>query len=408
MRVLYYHQHFSTPEGATGTRSYEMAQRLIARGHEVTIVCGSYKDAHTGLKGEFIKGRREGELRGIHIIELALPYSNYDSFFQRSLTFLRFALKSIRIALTREYDLVFATSTPLTAGIPGISAKLLRRKPFIFEVRDLWPELPKAMGVIRNPIILNLLGMLEWMSYHTADACIGLAPGIVQGIARRKIAAKQIAMIPNACDLELFGVSSNTSEYAEAPVPPEFCAIFSGAHGIANGLDAVLDAAKLLMQRSRNDIQIVFIGDGKRKPHLQERAEREDLRNCHFLDPLPKRQLARLLKDRVHVGMMILDNVPAFYNGTSPNKFFDYIAAGLPVLNNYPGWLAELIEKHHCGLVVPPGDPGAFADALELLKDRPEELNRMGQNARSLAERQFDRKALADRFVDCLEHTVRT
>ncbi len=407
MHILYYHQHFSTPEGATGTRSYEMAQRSIARGHEVTMVCGSYKDGHTGLNGKFSNGRREGQVHGIHVIELSLPYSNYDSFFQRSLTFLHFALKSVGIALTRQYDLLFATSTPLTAGIPGIFAKLLRRKSFVFEVRDLWPELPKAMGVIRNPIILHLLGMLEWISYHAADACIGLSPGIVRGIARRGIDADRIAMIPNACDLELFGTDENASAAAATPVLSEFCVAFSGAHGIANGLDAVLDAARVLLQRSRDDIQLVFIGDGKRKPHLQQRAAREGLSNCLFLDPVPKRHLAQLLKHRIHVGLMILDNVPAFYYGTSPNKFFDYITAGLPVLNNYPGWLAELITEHHCGLAVPPNDPVAFADALEFLKDHPDELNIMGQNARLLAERQFDRKILADRFVDCLEKTVK-
>ena len=183
MKILYYHQHFSTPAGSTGTRSYEMARKLIARGHQVTMVCGSYKDGHTGLDNAFVGRMRQGTVDGIQVIEFALPYANKDSFSKRGLTFLRFALKSIWLALRAQYDLVFATSTPLTAGLPGIAARWLRRKPFVFEVRDLWPELPHEMGVITNPFILKALDWLEWCSYHSATTCIGLSPGIMQGLS---------------------------------------------------------------------------------------------------------------------------------------------------------------------------------------------------------------------------------
>ena len=152
MKLLYFHQHFTTPKGASGTRSYEFARRLIARGHEVTMVCGSYGTGDTGLTGEYRKGRRSGTVDGIRVIELHLPYSNADSFLKRSVTFLKFAARSVSIALSESYDLLFATSTPLTAAIPGIVARPIRRKPFVFEVRDLWPELPREMGVITNPV----------------------------------------------------------------------------------------------------------------------------------------------------------------------------------------------------------------------------------------------------------------
>ena len=207
MKILYYHQHFSTPKGSAGTRSYEMANQLIKRGHTVTMVCGSNILADTGLKNVFINGKREGLVNNIYVIEFDLPYSNSTSFIKRSLIFFRFSLAGLTIALKEDYDLLFATSTPLTTGIPGVIAKIFRKKPFVFEVRDLWPELPKAMKVIKNPIILKLMDWLETILYKTATACIGLSPGIVEGI-KRKTPRKNIVMIPNGCDLHSFQKNS--------------------------------------------------------------------------------------------------------------------------------------------------------------------------------------------------------
>src|SRR5437764_119402 len=147
MKVLYFHQHFSTPGGSTGIRSYEMAKALIARGHEVVMICGRYHGGKSGLDGPFIRGKRKGIVEGIKVVEFDLAYSNDDSLIKRSKLFLLFAFRSVALALTAQCDLIFATTTPLTAGIPGIFARWFRMKPFVFEVRDLWPELPKAMGV---------------------------------------------------------------------------------------------------------------------------------------------------------------------------------------------------------------------------------------------------------------------
>jgi glycosyltransferase involved in cell wall biosynthesis len=405
MKILYFHQHFSTPDGATGTRSYEMARRLVDRGHEVTVVCGSAGRGNTGLSGLFRRGMRHGCVDGINVIELNLPYSNKDNFFLRTIIFLRFALRSVFIALSRKSDLIFATSTPLTAGIPGIVAKCLKRTPFVFEVRDLWPELPREMGVIKNPIILKLMAWLEWSSYHLADRCIGLSPGIVDGIQRKGIPSDRVTMIPNGCDLDLFSPLLKTKGRPAGVEPADLMAIFSGAHGVANGLDAVLDVASILQKKSREDIKFVFVGDGKLKPSLIKRVQTEHLSNCFFMDPIPKKQLSQLQKD-ADVGLMILANVPAFYYGTSPNKFYDYIASGLPVVNNYPGWIADLIKENNCGIAVPPDDPNSFAQAMEHLADHRDFLEKMSVSSRKLAEAQFDRDVLAKRFVDWLEGTI--
>lgn len=398
MKILYFHQHFSTPKGSAGIRSYAMAQSLIRNGHQVTMVCGSFGAGQTGLTQPFNKGMRRGMVDGIDIIEFELPYSNALSFLKRILIFLSFAFKSIKVALTEQYDVVFATTTPLTAGIPGIFAKWFRRKPFVFEVRDLWPELPKAMGVIKNPLVLWMMSVLEWTSYHSADRLVGLSPGIVDGIIKRGIAPEKVASIPNGCDLDIFA-SEHQAWRPEGVQPTDLMAIFTGTHGLANGLNAVLDAAVELKKRQRTDIKLVLVGDGMRKKALLERAVELQLDNVIFHDPVNKAKLAGLMAS-ADIGLQILANVPAFYYGTSPNKFFDYISAGLPVLNNYPGWLAELITKEQCGFAVPPENPQAFADALEQAANQRERLIEMGRNGQQVAREQFNRSILSQKFSD--------
>jgi glycosyltransferase involved in cell wall biosynthesis len=380
-----------------------MARRLIERGHKVTMVCGSVKGGTTGLTGPFVDGRRRGWVDGIDVIELDLAYSNNDGFFKRSLTFLKFAWRSVLLAMREPYDLVFATTTPLTAGIPGIAARWLRGKPFVFEVRDLWPELPRAMGVIRNPIVLHAMRALEWLSYRSAHALIGLSPGIVDGVIHRGVARERVTLVPNGCDLDLFDQMA-TPWRPEGVAITDLLAVFAGTHGLANGLGAVLDAAAELKHRQRDDIKLLLVGNGKIKSSLEQRAKREGLDNVVFHDPVNKSRLVGLMAS-TDVGLQVLANVPAFYFGTSPNKFFDYIAAALPVLNNYPGWLADIINEWQCGFTVPPDNASAFADALEAAAADRDALRGMGRRGRALAEREFDRGKLANRWVDIIENT---
>jgi glycosyltransferase involved in cell wall biosynthesis len=406
MKILYFHQYFSTPKGATGTRSYAMAHALVHAGHEVTMVCGSSNNSASGLTEHFKRGKRVGTVDGIRVIELELTYSNYLNLIQRSWIFMQFALRSIILALREPCDLIFATSTPLTAGIPGIAAHWLRRKRFVFEVRDLWPELPQAMGVITNPLVIGLMSALEWVSYQSAHACIGLSPGIVAGIRKRSAEGLPVALIPNGCDVDLFSASDITPKRPDGVRSDDLLAVFAGAHGMANGLDAVLKTAEVLKQRKRDDIKLLFIGDGKLKPELCKEAEKKELNNCLFLEPLPKQEIAAYLRG-ADIGLMILANVPAFYYGTSPNKFFDYLAAGLPVLNNYPGWITDMITEYQCGYAVEPDNPERFADALEHAADHRDTLQEMGKQAWELGRERFDRKQLAAQFVGMLEKTAR-
>ncbi len=401
MHVAYIHQHFSTTRGATGTRSYEMSKRLIRAGHRVTMICGAYEAGDQRAE----PGSRVAELDvdGIRVLRVAEPYANRMGFARRILAFHRFAKTAARVVFKLDADIVFATSTPLTVGIPGMKGARRLGVPFVFEVRDLWPELAIALGVIKNSLLQWYTRRLERKIYFAADRIIALAPGIKDGIAETGYPAKRIAVIPNASDIELFRPSEHKHLDERFGHPDDFRLIFTGAHGLANGLDAVLDAVAELKKLGANGIRLIFMGEGRLKPSLMARSREQKLDEwvC-WLPPIPKAELARVLP-QMHVGLMILKNIPAFYFGTSPNKFFDYIACGLPVLNNYPGWLAEIIEKNDFGIVVPPDDPSAFAKAILRLRDDPAQCEAMGRRARQLAEQRFSRDQLADQFIRVLE-----
>lgn len=401
MHIAYIHQHFQTPQDKGGTRSYEMALRLIAAGHCVSMISGTMEDVgdRIGIQGESMKV----DVDGIDVHYINAPYANRLSFWQRVAVFRLFAKRAQRVVESLRPDLVFATSTPLTVGDPARKAAKSLGVPFVFEVRDLWPELPIAMGIIRNPALKWYLRHMERRIYRAASHCIALSPGMKEGIAETGYPAERISIIPNAADLELFKPERTLPREEWLGDVSQCRFVFSGAHGEANGLDALIDAAVELKRRGEEGIQFICVGYGKLKPRLIERSKREGVDDrVLWVDPVPKKQLARLLPT-FDVGLMLLKNIPAFYRGTSPNKFFDYIASGLPVLNNYPGWLAGMIEDNDFGKVTPPDDAMAFADACVWFRDHPEVREAMRARARAFAEREHSRDRRAGQFVEALE-----
>ncbi|MCH7925362.1 MAG: glycosyltransferase family 4 protein [Planctomycetes bacterium] len=401
MHVAYIHQHFSTKRGATGTRSYEMSRHLIEAGHRVTMICGAYAAGDSGDEGG---GRiSEQDVDGIHVLRVNQRYGNEMGFAKRVLAFGRFARTARKLVSGLDADLVFATSTPLTVGIPGMKGARRLGVPFVFEVRDRWPELPIALGVIKNPALIWYLKRMEKRIYRAAERVIALAPGLKEGVCSTGYPADRVVMVPNGCDLDLFQPSDSRMDDERFGAKDDFKLVFTGAHGLANGLDAVLDAALELKRRDVSDVRFVFIGQGRERQRLMERGRQDGTDTIiSWVSSIPKEELATVLP-RMDAGMMILKNLPAFYYGTSPNKFFDYIASGLPVLNNYPGWLAGMIEEHRCGVVVRPEDPRAFADAVLWMRDHPDELKEMGRRGRKLAESEFSRDRLAGEFTRTLE-----
>ena len=401
MHLAYIHQHFATANGATGTRSYEFGRRLVQAGHQVTMICGVY--AHGDRLTDPGQRITELDVEGIRVLRIAEPYASHMSFTRRLVAFGRFARQATRVVCGLDADLVFATSTPLSVGIPGMKGKRHLKVPFVFEVRDLWPELAIAMKVLRNPLLAAYARRLERRIYAAADHVIALAPGIKEGVCGTGYPEERVTIIPNTANTTMFEPNDEPLDDPRFGLPSDLKFVFTGAHGLANGLDAVIEAAAEVKRRDERGVRFVFIGEGSQKERWVQRAKAEGLDQfLTWLDPIPKYELAKLLP-RFDVGMMILRNVPSFYTGTSPNKFFDYLAAGLPVLNNYPGWVAGLIEENHAGVVVPPGDPTAFAHAVLDLRDHRDKLHPMGVNARRLAQERFSCDALAAEFIRTLE-----
>jgi glycosyltransferase involved in cell wall biosynthesis len=402
VRILYLHQHYSGPAGATATRSHAMARALLAAGHAVTIACGQYAGAVTGLNGPIRHGRREGAVQGLRLVEFAIPCGNHQGFARRSLAFGRFAAAAAGLALAERWDLVIASSTPLTVALPALLARRLRGTPFLFEIRDPWPELPRAMGAA-PPLALAAMEPLATAACRRAAGVVALSEGMAETALARGADPARVAVVPNGCDLDLFGPQV-TPWRPEGLAPWEMLAVYAGAHGRANGLDGLLDAAAILQQRGEGRVRLLLVGEGGEKPRLQQAAAARGLANLGFMDSLPKRRLASLLAG-AQVGLQCLAPVPEFAEWTAPNKLMDYLAAGLPVVANLSGRAARLLSQgaEPCGIPTPPGDAAALADALVWMADNPRRRAEMGAAGRAQAVRRWDRRLLAADFVRAVE-----
>jgi len=401
VRILYIHQYFSTNSGSTGTRSYEIVKELAGRGHEVTVLCGGSVSSETDLSSRFRFGARSGIVNGFRIVEFSGAYSNRQKPTNRALEFLSFAVRSLfYVIFGPRFDIAFATSTPLSVAIPAIGAGLLRRSRMIFEVRDLWPDLLVEMGALKNQAVIRLLRILEESAYKVADDVIVLAPGIAERPSRVRGGHRNVAVIPNGCDLALFDSSrpKNTSLKFSPRTP--LLAAYTGTHGDANGLDFLIETARQLHNMGDPNVRIVLIGDGSQKTRLKSQALDENLSNLDFRESMPRKELASILPS-MDVGLQILANYPGFMNGTSPNKVFDYMASGLPIAINYRGWISDKIEEQRCGWRVE--SPFDLAELLARLANSPELLSSPGQRSRACGEENFDRKKLVADAIAIIE-----
>ena len=398
MHILYLHQHFSTPDGSTATRSFAFARTLAMRGHRVTLATGRYQGAETGLAGAFRKGQREGRVAGFQVVELDIPCANAMGFAARGVAFLRYAAAAARLAFRVKPDLIIASSTPLTVVLPALLAKGLRGIPFIFEIRDPWPELPRAMGVLPAPLAPIFDTLANFACRHAA-AVVALSDGMAETALARGADPARVQVIGNGCDLDLFGPHVAPWRPPEA-APWEVLALYAGAHGRANGLGVVIEAASILAARGETRLRILLVGEGAEKTALIQQAA--GLPNLTFLPPMPKHDVARLFAGS-QIVLHILANCPAFAEWTAPNKLMDGLAAGHPVISTAPGQAARLLADGGCGIAVPPGDAAGLAAALMNLVENPARRAAMGAAARSLAMRQHDRRLLAARFATLVE-----
>lgn len=405
MKILYLHQYFLTPSDRGGTRSWELARRLVDAGHEVTVITSDrFVDRPTW---------EVREQAGIEVHRLGVRYDNRQSYRERVAAFLRFATAAGARAHRAGGDLVFATSTPLTIAIPGLYAARRLGVPFVFEVRDLWPDVPIAMGALRNPALIAAARVLERTAYREAAHVVALSPGMRAGVLAQGVPASRTSVIPNACDFELFEVPA-TAGRSFAETHPELgigddgapLLVYAGTLGKANGASWLVDLAAALAhaapERGVPTPVIAVVGDGWEEREMNRRARQAGVlgRNFHMLGPKPKAEMPAILSASTAALSTFID-VPALRDN-SANKFFDALAAGRPVVVNHEGWIADLIRERACGLVLPRNPERAAAALLDTLAD-PSWRERAGQAARELGKARFDRDALARE----LEQTLR-
>jgi len=401
MHILYIHQHFATPRGSTGTRSYEFARRWTRAGHQVTILTGHYDIG--GLEpGRGLIQRRI--IEGINVVVVGAKYSNKQSHLRRVLSFLCFIFFGIYASLRiREVDIVYATSTPLTVGIPAMVIKWVKRVPFVCEVRDQWPEIPIEMGIIKNRVLIKILLWFEKIIYEESAAIVALSPGIADGIRSVLRKEKPIAVIPNCSDTEMFRPDIDDSAIRqEKGWDSKLVLLHFGAMGRANCLEFVIEAAKRL--KSNTDVHFVLVGEGSEKASLIKKVEQLGLENVDILDSMPKVELVKLVA-ACDVSMVILANFSILEHNSS-NKFFDSLSAGKPVLLNYSGWQRKILEDNAAGYGCDLCNLDEFVERVLYLDSHRDKLSKMGQNARIVAIEQFDRNRLASQALDALCQAV--
>ena len=402
MHIVYIHQHFTTNAGASGTRSFDYARYLVAAGHEVTVISGVYALGPFGDLGPGLFHIRWVE--GIRLCLIKVPYGNKMSFAARALSFLAFAFLSVVACLRQKnVDVVLATSTPLTVGVPALAMRWLRRVPYVFEVRDIWPEFAVSIGVLKNPLVIKLASWAEALFYRHAAKVLTISEGMRQILARRGLSQEKLAMVPTGVDLSLYkSLQADPGLRRRLGWQGRLLAVYAGAHSDANALEYVIEAAAKL--KDRDDIGVVLIGDGRRKAHLQAMAERLGLRNLAFHDKLPKRELIGYLMD-ADVGLMILKDLPDF-RCAMPNKLFDYLAAGCVVLVNFAGDAADALATEGAGVASRAGNPESLAEALGRWAEDRDALQAAKAGAARLAAR-YDRKEWARQLEEILASAAR-
>jgi glycosyltransferase involved in cell wall biosynthesis len=378
-----------------GTRSYEFARRLVEHGHQVHMITSD-------PDGDRVRVSTEA---GIVVHWLPVPYDNAMSYRRRIWAFLSFVARSAVVAGRQRHDLVFATSTPLTVAIPGVYAALRRRVPMVFEIRDLWPEVPIAMGALRSPVTRWAALRLEAWAYHRSAHVIAASAGMAASV-RRRFPDVPVTVVPNGSDRELFaGAGAGQAGVALRRATPWLqdrpMILYAGTLGAVNGVDYLVRMAARLADIDP-DVRVVIIGAGRmREPIRRLAAELGVLdRNLFLLEPVAKAEVVAFFAAcDLATGLTV--NLPVLGSDSS-NKVLDAFAAGRPVAVNHGGWIAELIADTGAGLLLPPDDPDGAAAAAAAFVRNPEVCAAARTAAGTLGRNLFDRDLLFHGFEQVL------
>lgn len=394
MNIIYLHQYFNTPSMSGGTRSYEMAKRLVASGHEVHMITSWTKE--TDQDDWFYE-----LIDGIHVHWLPNTYNNKMSFKRRLMAFSKFAIAATRKAISiKESDIIFATSTPLTIAIPGVIASKVKKIPMVFEVRDLWPEVPIAMEVLNKPYQIYLSKLLEKWAYNNSKHVIALSLGMKEGVIQAGYPDNKVTVIPNSSDNSLFEVSDAEYDSFIAKnrwLPTGKSLIYTGTFGVVNNVIIAVDIAVELKKRN-SDISIVLIGDGIQYDEIIDYAENKGVLNESIFvkKQVPKHEIPFYLKYASIASSFAID-LPAI-QANSANKFFDALAASKPILINYGGWQKDIIEKNQCGVVAWKKTIPEIVDELESFLHDEKIYAQACINSKQLALNEFSRDNLAKKL----------
>lgn len=403
MRIIYLNQYFNTPAMPGSSRSYEMGRRLVAWGHEVHMITSIRTRQQSRLPSW-----TQTEEEGIQVHWCQVPYANEMSYPRRVLAFFQFAWKAARRAAQLDSDVILATSTPLTIALPAVYAARRRRVPMVFEVRDLWPEVPIAVGAIKGPVLIALGRWLERWAYNNSARIVALSPGIKDGIVGTGYPAPRVHVIPNASDLELFSTPADVGRrfrerfdwLADRPL-----VVYTGALGLINGVDFLVHIATAA-QHMDPEIRFLVIGSGAELPRVRREAERLSVldKSLFMLETVPKAEMPGVLSAATMATSLVID-LPQLWNN-SANKFFDALAAGRPIAINYEGWQADLLRGAGAGIVLDVSDPETAArQVVQAVRD-PAWLEQAGKCARLLAEKQFSREELSRQLEAVLLEAV--
>ncbi len=395
MKIVYIHQYFKTPSEPGGTRSYWIARALLKKGHDVIMITST-----NNFEDKIVFKT----VNGIDVFYIKEDYSQNMSVLRRLKSFFGFMFKSTRIAFKqKDVDLVFATSTPLTVGFPALILKWFKRIPYVFEVRDLWPEVPIQMGALRNKLVQNVAVLFEKSIYKNANHVIALSPGMEEGVCKY-IENDKVSMIPNMSKIDQFYTREKDYNFAHniGLNKDTFKLVHFGALGLANGIDTIIESAKLL--KEDDSIEFVFLGGGSTEPELKELCNEYGLTNILFLGRYSMKETSEIV-NICDVSVVSFKDIPILYTN-SPNKLFDSLSAAKPIIVNSAGWTKELVEKEKCGFYVNPNEPQQLVEKIKLLQGSPDLVSEMGRNSRRLAESVYDKDILCDKVVRVLESVV--
>ena len=405
MRILYLSQYFPPEVGATQTRAYEMARGLAQAGHRVTMVA-EVPNHPSGIIPPAYRGKwfERSDLDGIDVLRVWVRASPVKSFRSRMAFYLTFMANGALVGALQArgpFDVVYATSPPLFVGGAGLALHWLKRTPFVFEVRDLWPESAVVLGELRSPRAIALATRLEELCYNRASRVVVVTEGIRQRLLARGQAAEKLVLIPNGANTELFQPQPELgAEFRQQHSlrPDDFVVVYAGIHGIAQGLETVLHAAQVL--RDQGNIRFVMVGEGPVKLELQQLRADLGLDNVLMLPEQPRTSMPAVLS-AADVALVPLRKVELFEHAV-PSKLFDAWACGCPVLLSIDGEARRVLEAANGGMFVPPEDPPALAQAISQLAKVPDRGRSLGANGRRFTVERYSRQAQARQLEQLL------